>query len=213
MVTTLEIKSRENKKPQAIRREGSIPATMYGPEIDATSIQLNAKEFSRIPFEEYTRLIRLKDSSAEHEVLIKNIQRDFMTREVLNIEFYKVMKGHKLNAKVAFKFVGASEAVKLGADFVVTHKEAHIRCLPRHIPYSIEIDISKLQKPDDHITFADLNINRDEIEILDPAAEIICKAEISKKDHTIETAAPAAAADAVPATSQAAPAADAKAKA
>lgn len=199
MAITLEIKSRENKKVRELRKVGIIPATMYGPEIGAINIQLDEKSFSKVPFEDHTHLINLQEGTNTHEVLIKNIQRDFLSRRVLNIEFYKVMKGHKLNAKVAFKFIGESKAVKLGADFVVNHKEAHIRCLPRHIPYSIEVDITVLENPEDQIAFEDLKLS-DEIELLDPELEIICKAVLAKKDHTIEPVATEAAPapDAVP---------------
>jgi large subunit ribosomal protein L25 len=185
MTTEILIKPRENKKPKALRREGQIPATLYGPEIEAQSIQLNAKDFSKVPFEDYNRLITLKGDQ-EHEALIKTVQKDFITREVQNIEFYKIKRGHKVTMKVAIKFTGDSPAVKMGADFVPMHQEAHIKCFPRHIPYFIEVNISSLKASGDHITFADLNINREEIEILDPAQEIICKAESKKKDHTVE---------------------------
>ncbi|MCE2928177.1 MAG: 50S ribosomal protein L25 [Candidatus Caenarcaniphilales bacterium] len=188
MAVHLPVSPREkNSKPRALRRAGFIPATVYGPEIEAKNIQLSAKEFSRVSFEDYSHLMFLQNSDGtEEEALIKNVQKDSLTRAVMNIEFYKVKRGHKVNMKVAIKFVGDSQAVKLGADFVAVHKEAHIRCFPRHIPYFIEVDISKLEKADDHITFADLNINREEIEIMDPESEIICKAETKRKDHMLE---------------------------
>lgn len=185
MSVELQIKARENKKPKALRREGTIPATLYGPEIEAKNIQLNAKEFSKVDFADYNRLMTLKGEE-EHEALIRNVQRDFISHEVQNIEFYKIKRGHKVTMKVAFKFIGDSPAVKLGADFVPVHQEAHIKCLPKDIPYFIEVDISSLKESGDHITFADLNIDREVIEILDPNKEIICKAETKKKDHTLE---------------------------
>lgn len=212
MALTLEIKAREEKKPNALRREGIVPATVYGPDMEPASIQLEAKAFSKISFEDHKHLINLVGGPTEYEVLIKNVQKDFLTREVLNIEFYKVMKGHKLNAKVGIKFVGESKAVKLGAELVTIYKEVHVRCLPKDIPNYFEIDVSKLENPDDHITFADINVDRSIIEVLDPAAEIICKAQLSRKSHAVE--APAAAAAATPAagaTPAAAPAAKAAA--
>lgn len=188
MATELQVKPRENKKSKALRREGQIPVTLYGPEIESMSLQLGAKEFSQVPFADYSQLIHLKgEGSEDHEVLIKDIQRNFVSRDVQSIQFYKVKRGHKITTKVSFKFVGVSPAVKIGADFVVGHKEAHIRCLPKDLPYSIEVDISSLAKDGDHITFADLNINREELEILDPEKEIICKAQAKRADHTIET--------------------------
>lgn len=202
MAKELQVKPRENKKARALRRDGQVPVTLYGPEIEPTNLQLDAKEFSRLPFEDYTHLINLKQAGQEdHEVLIKEIQRDYVSREVQSIQFYKIKRGHKVQTRVTLKFVGVSPAVKLGADFVTGHKEAHVRCLPRHIPYSIEVDISSLAQDGDHITFDDLKINREELEILDPGQEIICKAQSKRKDHTIE---------ATPAEAEAAPGEDKK---
>jgi len=191
MAVELQIKPREKKNPRALRKEGTIPATLYGPDFEAMDIQLSAKDFSRVPFEDYTHLIHLKTGSEDHEVLIKDIQKDYVSREIMNIQFYKIKRGHKVTMKVALKFTGASNAVRLGADFVAPYKEVHVRCFPRHIPQFIEVNISSLENSGDTITFADLVVNREELEILDPAKEIVCKAETKKADHTIEAVAPA----------------------
>ena len=212
MAVELKIKHREKKNPRALRKEGSIPATLYGPDFEDMDIQLSAKDFSRVPFEDYTHLIHLKTETEDHEVLIKNIQKDFVSREVMNIQFYKIKRGHKVTMKVALKFTGVSNAVRLGADFVAPHKEVNVRCFPRHIPQFIEVNISSLENPGDTITFADLVINKEEIEILDPSKEIICKAETKKTDHTIEPVAPVVSAE-VSTTSDAAKKEDDKAKA
>jgi large subunit ribosomal protein L25 len=190
MAVELQIKPRDKKNPRALRKIGLIPATLYGPDFDSIDIQLSAKDFSKLPVEEYTHLIHLKTENDEHEVLIKDIQKDYLSRDVMNIQFYKIKRGHKVTMKVALKFTGVSNAVRLGADFVIPHKEANVKCFPRHIPQFIEVNITALENPGDTITFADLVVNRDEIEILDPAKEIICKAETKKVDHTIEPIAP-----------------------
>ena len=185
MSTTLEIENRSaDKKAKELRREGLIPATLYGPEIESQSIQLDAKTFSRVPFVELSRLINLKRDNEDIEVLVKNVQKNFVSGEVQNIEFYKIKKGHKVTTKLGLTFVGTSEAVKMGADLVTVHNEVHIRCLPRHLPYKVEVDITALKTEDDTVTFADLNLGED-VEVLDPPAEIICKAETKKIDHSL----------------------------
>jgi len=185
MSTTIEIKNRETeKKAKELRKEGLIPATLYGPEIESQSIQLDAKTFSRIPFVELSRLINLKRDSEDIEVLVKKVQKNFVSGEVQNIEFYKIKKGHKVTTKLGLSFVGTSEAVKMGADLVTVHNEVHIRCLPRHLPYNVEVDITALKTEEDTVTFADLNLGED-VEVLDPPAEIICKAETKKIDHSL----------------------------
>lgn len=190
MAVEIKIENRADKKPGVLRAEGIVPATIYGPEIEPKNIQLNAKEFSRVNFHDYTHLINLKSDKEEYEALIKNIQRDFVTRDVLNIEFYKVKRGHKVTMKVELKFVGVSPAVKTGADLVAIHKEANIKCLPKDIPYFLEVDVSKLVENDQFITFADLIFDREKIELLEPEKEIICKAE-AKRTNVVESSAPA----------------------
>jgi large subunit ribosomal protein L25 len=186
MVITLEIKQRDkSSKARALRRQGIIPATIYGSEIESQSIQLDAKNFSRVAFEDYTHLMELEEpGQGKHEVLIKNIQKDCISGQIQNIEFYKITKGHKLTTKVILKFVGNSEAVKMGADLVIVHKEAHIKCFPRHIPAFLEVDLAGLVEAESTITFADLKLG-EELELLDPPQEVVCKAETKRKDHTL----------------------------
>ena len=191
MATELKIEKRkENSKPRALRREGLIPATIYGPELEnAIDIQVNGKDFKKVSFKDYKHLIELKDNETLHETLIRNIQKDFVTGEILNIEFYKVKSGNKLNTKVALRFVGDSPAAKMGCDIVTQFTEMNVRCLPRDIPEDFEIDISVLKKPADMINFGDLNLG-DKLELLDPSGEIIVKV-VAKRGAITESAAEA----------------------
>ncbi len=190
MAVTIEIQARDKKtKPGALRRSGTIPATIYGPDFESRNIQLNARDFRRVSFKDYTHLIRLEEKGSEGmDALIKNVQKNYLDGSIQNIEFYRVKKGHKLTTRVILEFVGVSDAVRNGADLFIVHKEAHIRCEASQIPDAIQVDISALATENDHITFADLKL-ADGIEILDPAAEIICKAETLKIDHELVLAA------------------------
>ncbi len=186
-VLELNIESREQaSKPRALRRSGYIPATMYGPDFEPTNIQVSAKDFSRVAFDDYNHIFHLKLAGKDHEALIRNIQRDFLTREVLNIEFYKIKSGSKIDTKVTLKFVGVAPAIKLGADFVVLHQSAHIRCLPRDLPDHIEVDVSVLKEFEDQITFDDINIDRAKIEITDLGEDLVCKVEEKRIDTTLD---------------------------
>lgn len=181
MAYKLAVESREGKKTgRALRREGYIPATVYGPEIEAQNLLVVEKDFKKIPLAEYNHIIELAVSGNDaYDVLMKHVQKDFVSGAVQNIEFYKTKKGHKVNTKVVIKFVGDSEAVKMGADLVTMHKEVHVRCIPRKIPQLVEVDLSLLKEVDDHITFGTLKLD-EEVEILDPLEEVICKAEAKR---------------------------------
>lgn len=189
----LEVKKRDKKtqKPRALRREGFIPATVYGPDTDPQDLIICQKDFRQIPFSDYTHIIELSPEGAEpFNTLIKDIQKQPVSGEVQNIEFYKLKKGHKVNIRVTLKFINNSEAVKMGAELLTAYQEVHLKCLPKSIPDHVEVDLSLLKEAEDTVTFADLKLGED-IELLDPPAEIICKAETKKKSY--EEATPVAA--------------------
>ncbi|NQY80957.1 MAG: 50S ribosomal protein L25 [Candidatus Caenarcaniphilales bacterium] len=177
MAIELNVEERDVKtKARALRREGFIPATLYGPELDESiSCQVSLKDFKKIAYKDYKHLIDLKTGTDTHEVLIRNIQKDYVSNEIKNIEFYKVKRGHKLTTKVALKFIGESPASKMGADIVTQYTEMTVKCLPRDIPDDVEVSIDTLKKAGDMISFADLPAN-DKLEIQEPLGEIIIKA-------------------------------------
>ena len=202
MSIELSVEKRDGStKARAMRREGLIPATLYGPELDESiSLQVALKEFKKIAYKDYKHLIDLKADTETYEVLIRNIQKDYVTNEIKNIEFYKVKRGHMLTTKVALVIVGESPAAKMGCDIVSQYNEMTVKCLPRDIPDEVTIDITALKKAGDMISFADLPKN-DKLEIQDRLAEIIVKAvakrgaiAVEEEEATAEEeAAPAAA--------------------
>ena len=154
-MATLEIATRENKKPKALRAEGKIPATIYGAGLESKNVQVNSKEFSGIKFADYKKLVELNNAGEKVNALIKNIDKDYITGEVKNIEFYQTQAGLKMNAVVAITYTGASEAIKLGASLVEINRQARVKCAPENLPASLEVNLDALASVGDFITFAD----------------------------------------------------------
>jgi len=171
----LLVKEREVKKPNQLRRDGAIPATLYGPGQAPESVQVDAREFSRLPAAAFSHMIELDmGSKSKTNAIIRHVQRKGVNHKVLNIEFYRVALDRKLTISVQFKFVGTSPCVAEGNNYVEAYQEAEIECLPGDIPDFIEIDLSKLVELEDAIHFGDLQV-KDSIKILNPADEVICK--------------------------------------
>jgi large subunit ribosomal protein L25 len=171
----LAIKEREGKTPNQLRRDGVIPATLYGPGQPAESVQVDAKEFSRLPSAAFSHMIELEFSGkAKANAIIRNIQRKSTTHRVLNIEFYRVALDRKLTMSVPLKFIGISPCVQQGNQLIEAFQEAEIECLPGDIPDALEVDLSKLIELEDAIHFGDLKVNPG-VKILNPADETICK--------------------------------------
>ena len=194
MAKALLIKARskeENKNPNTIRREGSIPATIYGHGFSSESVQINAKEFSKVPHKAYSHINELEvEGKEKFPVLIRNVQVHPIRDHVLNIEFYKIKSDEKIKVKVPLNYVGHSIAVTKGGVLIVTFNEVEIQCLPKDIPDSIDVDLAVIEEIGQAVHPKDLKIS-DSIQILTKPNEVLAKVEIAKT-HEVEDKTPVA---------------------
>lgn len=172
----LSISERESKTPNQLRREAKIPATLYGGGEVSTSIQIDEREFSRLPAAAFSHVIELDMSGKPASALIRHVQRQSTTSKVLNVEFYKVRLDQEITVVVPLQFVGVAEAVTIkGGQVIHGHEEVEIECLPNDIPDYIEVDLSKLVEIDDAIHFGELKVPAG-IKILHAADDVVAKA-------------------------------------
>lgn len=185
---TLKASKREPKTPNQIRREGKVPATLYGPAVESESLQFDAHEFSRLPAAAFSHLLELDMDGKPVNVIIRNVQRVSTSDKVMNVEFYRVSLDKKLTVTVPIKFVGVSPAVKnLGAQFIESHPTVDIECYPHDIPDFIEANIATMKELDSVITFSELKIGGS-IKILNPLEEIVARA-VSPRQSSQDAAA------------------------
>jgi large subunit ribosomal protein L25 len=202
----LNVKERETKTPNQLRREFKLPATLYGPGEPSTNLQIEEKEFTRLPAAAYSHMIELEFGAQKAvNAIIRNVQRKASTSKIMNVELYKVRLDRKLTVTVPLKYIGTSEAVTLGGQLVEVNLEAEIECFPADIPDVIEVDLSQLQELDQSIHFGDLKIS-EKVKFLNPLDEIIVKVIAPREIEEEPEEKPAAeAAAAVPTTEQTTP--------
>lgn len=201
----LAVKKREDRKPNALRRDGFVPATLYGPGQDSENVQVDAKEFGRLPNAAYSHMIELDfGGKTPVNAVIRNVQRRSTNHHLLHVEFYRVRLDRKLTMSVPLKFIGTSPAVIEGGQLQENFQEAEIESFPGDIPDFLEVDLSLITEIEGSIHFGDLKVS-DKIKILNPADEIIAKV-IAPRAVAEPEATPAAAATeaATPAPAEAA---------
>ncbi len=203
----LDIKARDSKESgDAIRAGGFVPAVLYGPKEEATSIAIDAKQFTRI-FKEAgeTTIIKLKGVGEDKDSLIHDVQLHPVTDLPLHADFYILEKGKKVTLNIPLEFVGEAPAEKLGHIIVKALHEIEIEVAPAELPQQLEVDLSKLENVGDHIlasqivlpSSAELKINPEEI-VVSVTAFVEEKIEVPAAEAVpAEGAAPAA--DATPA--------------
>lgn len=148
-MTTLKAQLRTSGKANALRREGLVPAVIYGPTVDSTPIVIDRKNLRSL-FAKITRSSRIdlsvKDGkkAKKLDVFIKAIQYDAITDEPIHVDFYHPDSGHPLKLHVPIKTVGESPGVKEGGVLNVLFRTVRVHGLPKDIPALITIDIGDL---------------------------------------------------------------------
>ena len=141
-----------------LRRDGILPAVVYGKGFDAINVQIPVKTFEKV-FKQAgeSTLVYLIVGKDTYPTIIHDVTRDAITGAYEHADFYKVRLDEKVKTDVPVVFVGESPAVKeLKAIFVRNVNELEVEALPADLPPQIEVDISNLKAFGDSITVADL---------------------------------------------------------
>lgn len=143
-----------NKKSETnrLRREGFIPAVLYVKEKVGENIVVNRSEFGaylrsvksgHLP----TTVFTLVDSKGrERKAIIKEIQYNITTYDVIHLDFEELIPGQKVNVKVPIECVGAAECagVKLGGVLRQVIRHVRVSCMPKDLPSYFELDVRDL---------------------------------------------------------------------
>src|SRR5260221_9772640 len=152
MDATLEATARESfgkNEARRTRREGKVPAVLYGGEgKEAMPIAVAPKALSKILHSEagQNTLIALKlAGGGDARVLVKDFQLDPITHEILHADFYRVAMDRVLEVTIPVIVHGEPKGVKQQGGIVeFIRREIVIECLPADIPEHVDIDISEL---------------------------------------------------------------------
>ena len=173
----LEVQPRDafgKQSARAIRREGGVPAVLYGRSQDTLAIQLNArtfKQFLRTHGENVIINMEIGGGNPE-TVIIKEIQRDPVEKQqLLHADFIRISLDEPVTSSVPVVLVGSPAGVEEGGVLELPLRQVSLHCLPMQLPTEISIDVSELNIGD-AIHVSDLDLG-DEVEILDEADRII----------------------------------------
>ena len=132
-----------------LRREGKVPAILYGGKGEPLNLQVDANELNKHLLHEafFSHILTVKHAGGEDQAVLKDLQRHPSKAQVLHADFQRVVAGQELRMNVPLHFIneGASPAGKQGA--VVEHltTEVEILVLPRNLPEFIEVDLAELE--------------------------------------------------------------------
>ncbi|HZQ29983.1 MAG TPA: 50S ribosomal protein L25, partial [Patescibacteria group bacterium] len=173
---SLQVNERKvlGKKVKKLRKEGLLPANVYGKEVKSLAVELPTKEFEKT-FKEVgeTGLVELKVDGQMKPVLIHNVQYDPVSHEPLHADFYQVNLKEKVKTSVPVSFVGEPQAIinKVGI-LLEQISELEVEALPTDLPENIEVNVEKLANVDDQITVAEIKAPAG-VTILSDASQVV----------------------------------------
>lgn len=186
------------KKVRKLRREGIIPANIYGADFASMAVQLPIKEFDKVFSKVHeTGLVDLTLDGSVIPVLIKNVQINPVTEMTLHADFHKVNLKEKITAKVPVEAIGEAKAQtdKVGL-LEQPIMELEVEALPTDLPEKIEVNITHLAAVDEQILASDITIPTGVTLVTDGGQVVFKIGELVTKEMEEQMAADEAATDA-----------------
>jgi large subunit ribosomal protein L25 len=191
---TLEVSRREQTGKEVakkLRRDGKVPAVVYGGHKDPVAITVDRKAVSELvqKSEHGIRsvfLLKMAGTDQQRHAMIKEITIDPISRRMEHIDFVRVVMDELIKVTVPVHITGTAIGVKEGGllDFQV--REVHIECLPTAIPDAIDIDVSALG-PHDYYRVKDLQLPEG-ARVLDDPERVVVGVTIARAEVVEATA-------------------------
>jgi large subunit ribosomal protein L25 len=184
------------KQVRALRREGWIPVSLYGRHTQPANLQADARALQTVLGQAgHNRLVKLTvDGGESRFVIIREIQRESITRKLLHVDMQEIAMHEKMTTQVPLVLVGTSPVVQRSEGLLIHGlQEVTIRVLPGDLIPSIEVDVSQIAALNQGLYVRDLKVS-DKIEILTQGEDMVAKV-IPVKEEKIEEVVPAATAE------------------
>lgn len=171
------------------RLDGMIPAVVYGKDVPSTMIAVGISDFIKVYRESgKSQIITLTVDGKKYNTLVQEAQRHPVSGAFLHLDFINVDMKSEVEVQIPLTVVGNSPAVLEGGSLHQSLHDLTVKCLPKDIVESIEVDVSTLETGHT-IHVSDLKLGK-KFQIMNHAEEAIVTAHAAKKGGD-EEAAPA----------------------
>jgi large subunit ribosomal protein L25 len=183
IVIEAQVRNQTGKKVKFLRKEGMIPAVIYGRDIETMPISLKKREttllFNKISG---STILTINVDGKEHATLVREVQRDYIKNELLHIDFQAVSLKEKLQTHISLTLVGKAPVLENFEALIVSGiDQIEVECLPQDLVDTIEVDVSSLAEIGDAIYVKDLP-KLTNIEILTDLEELVAVANAVKEE-------------------------------
>lgn len=175
------------KHVKEVRRQGLLPAVLYGHKFEPINISLNAHDASLVlgavtP----STIVTIDLEGTEHAALVRERQKNYLRNSLLHVDFQVVSQNETIRAMVPVVLTGVAPAVKdFNAVIVTNVTQIEVEALPRDLPEHFEIDIAVLTGVGDSIKVSDLTVSN-KVNVHTAADEILVVATGAAPEEVVE---------------------------
>lgn len=177
-VVTLNAESRHEvgkKIAKKLRKQGRIPAIIYGEHKESIPISLSVNDIKTILKSKTgeNTVLRIHRDDMQVDAMLKEIQYDYLSDHIIHVDLIRIDLNKPVNVNVPVVVQGESIGVKVdGGIFDFMTRELKVRCLPTQIPREFLLDISEM-KTGDSIKVEDMEV-AEGIKIMSDPHTVIC---------------------------------------
>lgn len=171
------------KQVKQLRRQGKLPAVIYGNKVDSKAVTLDLRDATKIlSTVSSSSLVTVVLDGKEYPSLVREKQINFILRTLKHVDFQVVSLTEKIKAFVSIHFEGESIAVKeFDAILSTGLNQIEVEAFPQDLPENFIVDISKLENLGDSILVKDLVIPENVLLLSNPE-ELVVFASSSKPE-------------------------------
>jgi len=172
---------------RALRRNGQLPAVLYGHKLAPMAISLEAHEASQVLGKMTpSSLVTVDLEGEQYPSLVREKQMNYIRRTLIHVDFQVVSLTEKIRAKVGIVLTGSSPAVKdFNALLITGLNELSVEAYPQDLPERVVVDISSIANIGDGIHVRDIVLS-DKVVVLDQPDEMIVLATAPAKEEVEE---------------------------
>lgn len=184
----LQVNQREKKtrhSSRQCRRKGLVPGVIYGKGINNFLFEIGELELNHaLSVTGEHGLLSINSQEGSLNTLIKEVQRDPVTRMVLHIDLEKVEGNEEIETAVPINYVGEEYINKLDAVLQKNLDSIKVKCSTSNIPKGVNLNVGRA-KPGDQFKIADVEFGN-EITVVDDLNSIVASVSYDQKIITQE---------------------------
>lgn len=177
------------RKVKQLRREGIIPANVYGKDVKSLSIQIPVKDF-KTAFAKVGETgildLEINKEVKPRPVLVNSVQIHPVTDDILHVDFRQVDLTKKVAVSIPIEVTGESPAVTQGGVLIQLIHEVEVEALPRDLPDKFTLNVSKLESIGQGISLKDIKVDAAKVKLMaENLNELVVKIEEPTKEEIV----------------------------